>query len=139
MNVKNFRTHGLVCAIAASTTLQATAGEPEYEMVRSSIDGGGTMTATGDGYECKGTIGQPDAGTMTGGDFSLSGGFWFPLAPTDCNEDGGVTLLDYDEFESCVTGPNGVVAVGCECYDVNRNGTIDLADFAHAQAAFSGN
>ena len=97
------------------------------------------MSSTGGAYECKGTIGQPDAGTMSGGDFTLSGGFWFPLAPTDCNEDGGVTLLDYDEFESCVSGPDGGVGAGCECYDVNHSGAIDLADFAQAQAAFSGN
>jgi|GEM_PF-725897 len=39
-------------------------------------DGGGG-TSTGDGYSLRGTIGQPDAGApMTGGDFSLTGGFW---------------------------------------------------------------
>lgn len=139
MSVRKFRVHSIAWAVAASTALMATAGEPTYEMIRSSFDGGGTMSSTGGDYELAGTIGQPDAGTMSGGDFSLSGGFWFPLAPTDCNEDGGVTLLDYDEFESCLDGPDGGVSPGCECYDVNRSGAVDLADFAQAQQAFSAN
>ena len=40
------------------------------------IDGGGG-TSTGGIYSLSGTIGQPDAGDpMTGGSFSLVGGFW---------------------------------------------------------------
>src|SRR5262245_42246150 len=41
-----------------------------------SMDGGGGMSTGGD-YQSSGTIGQPDAGgPMTGGTFSLTGGFW---------------------------------------------------------------
>ena len=40
------------------------------------IDGGGG-TSTGGVYAVSGTIGQPDAGgPMTGGNYSLTGGFW---------------------------------------------------------------
>ena len=40
------------------------------------IDGGGG-TSTGGVYTVSGTIGQPDAGpTMSGGSYSLVGGFW---------------------------------------------------------------
>ena len=41
--------------------------------------GGGSSTGTNGGsvYSVSGTIGQPDAGpTMTGGTYSLTGGFW---------------------------------------------------------------
>jgi hypothetical protein len=41
--------------------------------------GGGTSAGTGGGvvYSISGTIGQPDAGgAMTGGNYSLTGGFW---------------------------------------------------------------
>jgi len=42
----------------------------------STIDGGGGTSAGGD-YTFSGTIGQPDAGgPMTGGNYSLAGGFW---------------------------------------------------------------
>jgi hypothetical protein len=38
---------------------------------------GGSGTSTGATYQVTGTIGQPDAsGAMTGGGFSVTGGFW---------------------------------------------------------------
>lgn len=39
------------------------------------IDGGGGVS-TGGVFSVSGTIGQPDAGTMSGGDYSVTGGFW---------------------------------------------------------------
>lgn len=39
------------------------------------IDGGGG-TSTGGVYTIQCTIGQPDAGLMSGGSYSLAGGFW---------------------------------------------------------------
>ena len=39
------------------------------------IDGGGG-TSTGGVYSVSGTVGQPDAGKMSGGAFTLEGGFW---------------------------------------------------------------
>jgi hypothetical protein len=43
------------------------------------IDGGGG-TSTGGVYTVTGTIGQPDAGRMSGGNFTIEGGFWGILA-----------------------------------------------------------
>ena len=43
------------------------------------IDGGGG-TSTDGAYTVSGTIGQPDAGKMSGGNFSLDGGFWGLIA-----------------------------------------------------------
>lgn len=37
---------------------------------------GGGGTSTGSVYSVSGTIGQPDTGKMSGGNFSLEGGFW---------------------------------------------------------------
>ena len=39
------------------------------------VDGGGG-TSTGGVFSVSGTIGQPDAGKMSGGNFSVDGGFW---------------------------------------------------------------
>lgn len=39
------------------------------------IDGGGG-TSTGGVFSVTGTIGQPDAGHMSGGSYSVDGGFW---------------------------------------------------------------
>ncbi len=48
------------------------------------IDGGGG-TSTGIVYSVSGTIGQPDAGTLSGSTFTIKGGFWpgtsTPTAP----------------------------------------------------------
>ena len=42
---------------------------------------GGGGTSTGGTYQVSGTIGQPDAsGVMTGGNYSLTGGFWSLIA-----------------------------------------------------------
>jgi len=48
----------------------------EYDLTWSTVDGGGYTFSTGGGYQLGGTIGQPDAGTLSGGDYTLSGGFW---------------------------------------------------------------
>src|SRR5882762_3251591 len=50
-----------------------------YSIDWSTIDGGGG-TSTGGVYTVSGTIGQPDAGRMSGGNFTLDGGFWGIIA-----------------------------------------------------------
>jgi hypothetical protein len=44
-----------------------------------SVDGGGG-TSAGGSFILSGTVGQPDAGIMTGGQYTLSGGFWGVIA-----------------------------------------------------------
>ncbi len=63
------------------------------------------MHSAGAGFDLSGTIGQPDAGAMSGGTFELSGGFWFALVPGDCIDDGGVRLSDHGTFRTCLSGP----------------------------------
>jgi len=48
----------------------------EYTIDWHTVDGGGRMSSTGGDLELSGTIGQPDAGVMSGGDLELVGGFW---------------------------------------------------------------
>ena len=50
-----------------------------YNIDWSTVDGGGG-TSTGGVYSVSVTIGQPDAGTMSGGNYSLAGGFWSLLS-----------------------------------------------------------
>lgn len=118
--------------------LSAFAAGQDLVMSRWTIDGGGVMHSAGGEYEVSGTIGQPDAGSLAGGQFELSGGFWFALTPTDCNEDGAANLLDHQSFEQCLSGPAGGVPAGCACFDVDASGTIDLRDFAVVQSYFHG-
>lgn len=47
-----------------------------YDLTWNSIDGGGVTSSIGGAYSLGGTIGQPDAGTLSGGTYTLNGGFW---------------------------------------------------------------
>jgi hypothetical protein len=47
-----------------------------YELSWWTVDGGGYTYSTGGEYELGGTIGQPDAGMLGGGEYTLGGGFW---------------------------------------------------------------
>ena len=48
----------------------------ELDLSWNTVDSGGGTFSSGGGYALGGTIGQPDAGGMTGGVYTLSGGFW---------------------------------------------------------------
>ena len=60
-----------------------------YSLDWFTVDGGGG-TSTGGVYSVSGTIGQPDAGAMSGGNFLLTGGFWGAFVPVQTP--GGPTL-----------------------------------------------
>ena len=47
-----------------------------YDLSWNTVDGGGAMFSTGGSYSLGGAIGQPDAGTLSGGGYTLAGGFW---------------------------------------------------------------
>jgi len=94
----------------------------QYQISWSTIGGGGGVTSGGP-YTLTGTIGQPDAGEMAGGDYEVLGGFWSggPLCtvdfehfarfanfwldtgaglPADLYEDNIINGLDLNEFVS---------------------------------------
>ncbi|MGB9723333.1 MAG: hypothetical protein ACPL7G_05495 [Chloroflexia bacterium] len=47
-----------------------------YDLSWNTVDGGGYTWSTGGGYTLGGTVGQADAGALSGGDYTLAGGFW---------------------------------------------------------------
>ena len=119
--------------------LVGLAAADDLEVSRSTIDGGGVMLSAGGDFELSGTIGQPDAGSMEGDGFSLTGGFWFEEPPHDCNSDGLVNLVDYDDFENCLSGPDGGLPLPeCNCFDLDGDRDIDLSDIARFQVEFMG-
>jgi hypothetical protein len=64
---------GFLLLVACPLCAQA-----EFSLAWSTVDGGGG-TSTGGVYTVSGTIGQPDAGTMNAGNYTLHGGFWSVL------------------------------------------------------------
>ena len=66
-----------LAAWRALPTVAQTGGV--YDLSWNSIDGGGVTFATGGNYSLGGTIGQADAGVLSGGAYTLTGGFWAAL------------------------------------------------------------
>ena len=116
--------------------LAAQAHAQVYEINWYTIDGGGEMFTFGGDYELSGTIGQHDAGTLSGGAFELAGGFWpaFTVADPcvgDFNGDGTVNTLDVLAFLNAW-------AAGDSSADINGDGTVNTLDvlaFLNAWAA----
>jgi hypothetical protein len=63
----------LLLALPALALAQSAA---PYDLSWGAVHGGGYTVSAGDAFELGGTIGQPGATTMTGGVFSVEGGFW---------------------------------------------------------------
>jgi len=81
MNVSRFTFYVLrftllvvLLSLLASVALAQTGGG--YDLTWSTVDGGGYTWSEGGGYALGGTVGQPDAGVLSGGGYTLAGGFW---------------------------------------------------------------
>ena len=65
---------------ALPTSAQDASPDAAFDLVRWTIDGGGGLGGAGS-YSAAGTIGQADAGALSGGSYQLTGGFWGAAAP----------------------------------------------------------
>jgi len=68
--------HLIACLLllaAVPVLAQSGAG---YDLSWNTVNGGGGSFSTGGIYSLGGTAGQPDAGLVTGGAYTLAGGFW---------------------------------------------------------------
>ncbi len=57
--------------------------------------------------------------------------------PGDFDGDGVITLNDHTFFPICMSGPSGVLGVGCSVYDFNTDLRIDLRDAAGFAEVFN--
>lgn len=128
--------------VAAATMAVVSAAAAQFAVDWYTVDGGGAMFTTGGNYELSGTIGQPDAGvTMTGGSYSLTGGFWVVAAPTpgaclgDVNCDGKVDFKDIDPFVArlgCPASNPATCNAPANCTwlnaDINQDGSVTFQD-----------
>jgi hypothetical protein len=137
----------IVRTLAMKTTLLAAVGTyalasfalaQPFEIRWSTIDGGGG-TSTGGIYSVSGTIGQADAGTLSGGVFEVRGGYWTgfsggqPSCPADFNDDGFVDFFDYVDYVTCFE--DSVCPPG-KSADFNADQFVDFFDYADFVAAF---
>ncbi len=100
-----------------------------FDLSWHTVDGGGG-TSSGGGFVVRGTIGQPDAGDLTGGEFTLRGGFWQAAGcgtcPTDLNGDTQTDPIDL----SILLVAWGPVTPASVCIDFDGNGDIDPVDLS---------
>jgi hypothetical protein len=82
-----------MAVLGAFLLLVTSALAQSYSIDWYTIDGGGG-TSTGGVYSVSGTIGQPDAGVLTGGNYTLVGGFWGAIIPVQ--QEGAPTLYIQD-------------------------------------------
>jgi hypothetical protein len=65
----------VVGLLLLSSGALAQSGGP-YDLSWNTVDGGGVAYSFGGSYILGGTIGQADGGTLSGGSYTLLGGFW---------------------------------------------------------------
>ena len=75
--------------------------QTNYTIDWSTIDGGGG-TSTGGVYSVTGTIGQPDAGAMSGGNYTLEGGFWGVIAAVQMPGAPSLTITLNSQPSTCL-------------------------------------
>jgi hypothetical protein len=124
----------LVIALLLSSVPAALAqtGGP-YDLSWHNIGPGGR--ASGGSYDLLGSVGQPDAATMSGGSYTLTGGF-LPGGPTcalagDLDNDGQVTVLDIQLIAAA--WPQAVASFP---YDQSGDGDLDIQDVILVAAQF---
>jgi hypothetical protein len=75
MKIKVILVGLVVVALLFLAGSMAYAEVADYQLSWWTVDGGGG-TSNSSTYDLSGTIGQPDAGHMSGGGYVLVGGFW---------------------------------------------------------------
>lgn len=96
----------------------------DYEISWHTIDGGGGRSSGGD-YALVGTIGQPDTGEMSGGGYTLSGGFWPNTLFAQCFVD----FEDFAEFAMYwLDGPCDAGNNWCGGADLDWSGDVTITD-----------
>ena len=125
---KRLRTVLVTAAVLLPVALWApAAGAQSYEMRWHTVDGGGGAASSGS-LELEGTVGQPDAGVLSGGNFQLQGGFWPAFAGRGCDVDGDGDrdAVDLAWIVACHPDP---ATCGCPGDpDRNRDSAVDGDD-----------
>jgi hypothetical protein len=61
------------------------------------------------------------------------------IRPGDCNADGLIDAVDFEDAVTCLGGPDVPVGGGCVCFDLNADDSVSLVDIAEFQLRFGCN
>jgi hypothetical protein len=115
-------------------------GPSAFDLDWYTVDGGGATYLTGGQYTLGATAGQPDAGSMSGGDFELGGGFWFGVITLPCyaNCDNSTTppILNVLDF-SCFINKFAAADTYANCDNSTTPPVLNVLDFACFINAFA--
>lgn len=132
----------------------------DYDLTWHSVDGGGRMFSVGGFYEIGGTIGQCDArnesltGSMMGGDYSATGGFWQTGLCGACQLFGDVVDVKSNPVPDCLIDVSDLLCVLDDFVDpglcagdadlvasdfsCTPDGLVDVSDLLVVLDAFAG-
>ncbi len=106
-------------AFAMSSATHAT----NWSLRKSTIDAGGGISA-GAGFAVRGTIGQPDSGVASGGQFRVKGGFWNGIQV--------VQLADGPVLKIKLVGTNAILSwpIAAEGYELEQSNSLDAPSWS---------
>jgi len=72
-----------LCLVLSAFSLPGAIGGASAQLfsVDRFVMAGGSGTSAGGAFRLSSAVGQPDAGWMSGGNYTLAGGFWSAIAP----------------------------------------------------------
>jgi hypothetical protein len=104
------------------SAVSIVSGESTYVLDWFTIDGGGGQSSGGD-YVLTGTIGQPDAGYLGGGNYELLGGFWVG---------GPLCIVEFEDFARfAVYWMQSGAGLPADLYEDGTINYDDLLEFAN--------
>ena len=133
------KTTRAILAASALLTVAAGARAQAFDISWYTIDGGGG-TSSGGTFTLTATIGQPDAGVLSGGVFQIGGGFWSGFTGQACyaNCDGSsaspiLTVNDFICFQSRFAAADSYA----NCDGSTASPTLTVNDFICFQSRFA--
>ncbi len=110
----------------------ASSARAQTEMTWFTIDGGGGTMSSGN-LTLDGTVGQADAGVLTGGGFELSGGFWGqtdqPACYANCDQSTVTPVLNVLDF-SCFLNHFAAGDAYANCDQSTTPPVLNVLDFS---------
>jgi hypothetical protein len=129
----------LISILSIAAASAASPALAQLSISWSTIDGGGGTTSAG-AYTVNATIGQPDAGVMSGGSLVLTGGFWGAAVSTpcyaNCDNSTAAPVLNVNDF-ICFQSRFAAGDAYANCDGSTAPPILNVNDFICFQARFA--